>query len=62
LSKLVNNVKTVTSRRLRKEFAEQINAIYWKDVLWNGSYFIASSGGVTISTLKKYIDNQKTPE
>ena len=62
LSKLVNNVKTVTSRRLRKEFSEQINAIYWKDVLWNGSYFIASCGGVTISTLKKYIENQKTPE
>ncbi len=55
LSKLVNNVKTVTSRRLRKEFAEQINNIYWKDFLWNGSYFIASCGGVTISTLKKYI-------
>ncbi|MGD1805318.1 IS200/IS605 family transposase [Dapis sp. BLCC M126] len=62
LSKLVNNIKTVTSRRLRKEFAEQINTIYWKDVLWNGSYFIASCGGVTISTLKKYIENQKTPE
>ncbi len=62
LSKLVNNVKTVTSRRLRKEFAEQINAIYWKDVLWNGSYFIANCVGVTISTLKKYIENQKTPK
>ncbi|NEP46716.1 MAG: IS200/IS605 family transposase [Okeania sp. SIO2H7] len=62
LSKLVNNVKTVTSRRLRKEFAEQINVIYWKNVLWNSSYFIASCGGVTISTLKKYIENQKTPE
>ncbi|MGD1712952.1 IS200/IS605 family transposase [Hydrocoleum sp. CS-953] len=62
LSKLVNNIKTVTSRRLRKEFAEQINAVYWKDVFWNGSYFIASCGGVTISTLKKYIENQKTPE
>jgi len=62
LSKLVNNVKTVTSRRLRKEFSEQVNAVYWKDVFWNGSYFIASCGGVTISTLKKYIENQKTPK
>ncbi|NEP42224.1 MAG: hypothetical protein F6K08_08075 [Okeania sp. SIO1H6] len=36
--------------------------MYWKDVLWNGSYLIASGSGVTISTLKKYIENQKTPE
>ena len=27
-----------------------------------GSYFIASWGGVTIYTLKKYIENQKNPE
>ncbi|RDH50531.1 IS200/IS605 family transposase, partial [Mastigocladus laminosus WC112] len=28
----------------------------------NGSYFIASCGGVTVSTLRKYIENQNTPE
>jgi putative transposase len=61
LSKLVNNLKTVTSRRLRSEFEERVNEFYWKDVLWNGSYFIASCGGVTISTLKKYIENQDRP-
>lgn len=58
LSKLVNNLKTVTSRKLRSEFEERVNEFYWKDVLWNGSYFIASCGGVTISALKKYIENQ----
>jgi putative transposase len=61
LSKLVNNLKTVTSRKLRSEFEERVNEFYWKDVLWNGSYFIASCGGVTISTLKKYIENQDRP-
>ncbi|MGK7929521.1 MAG: IS200/IS605 family transposase [Spirulina sp.] len=62
LSKLVNNIKTVTSRKLRQEFSEQVNKFYWKDVLWNGSYFVASCGGVTISTLKKYIENQNSPQ
>lgn len=57
LSKLVNSVKTVTSRRLRSEFEERVNSFYYKDVLWNGSYFIASCGGVTVSALKKYIEN-----
>jgi putative transposase len=62
LTKLVNNLKTVSSRRLRSEFEERVNEIYYKDVLWNGSYFIASCGGVTVSTLRKYIEGQDSPE
>lgn len=62
LTKLVNNLKTVSSRRLRSEFEERVNEIYYKDVLWNGSYFIASCGGVTVSMLRKYIENQDSPE
>jgi putative transposase len=55
VSKFVNNIKSVSSRRIRSEFAEHINNIYWKDVLWNESYFIASCGGVTVSVLREYI-------
>lgn len=61
IPKFVGNIKSVTSRRLRQEFPEQINQVYWKKVLWNESYFIASCGGVTISVLKKYIENQNVP-
>lgn len=61
LTKFVNNLKTVTSRRLRSEFQEQVDKFYFKDVLWNGSYFIASCGGVTVSTLRKYIEEQDSP-
>jgi putative transposase len=62
LSKLVNSVKTVTSRRLRSEFEQRVNEFYYRDVLWNGSYFIASCGGVTVSALKKYIQAQDSPD
>jgi len=58
LSKFVNSLKTVTSRLIRKEFAEEVQKIYWKPVFWNGSYFIASCGGVTVETLKKYVQGQ----
>ncbi len=58
LSKLINNLKTVSSRYLRKEFAEDINKIYSKDVLWTNSYFVASCGGVTVEQLKQYIETQ----
>lgn len=62
LSKLINNLKTVSSRYLRKEFANEINNVYWKDVLWTSGYFIASCGGVTVEELKQYIENQDRPE
>ncbi|HAX79661.1 MAG TPA: IS200/IS605 family transposase [Cyanobacteria bacterium UBA11372] len=62
LSNLVNNLKSVSSRKLRQEFEDRVNQFYRKDVLWNGSYFVASCGGVTISTLRQYIENQDTPD
>lgn len=62
LSKLINNLKTVSSRYLRKEFAEQVNKVYFKDVLWTNGYFIASCVGVTVEELKKYIETQDRPE
>lgn len=62
LPKFINNIKTVTSRYLRKEFPDRVNLFYYKDVLWNGSYFIASCGGVTVETLKNYVESQNKPE
>jgi len=58
IPKFVNNLKSVTSRRIRSEFADEVDRVYWKNVLWNESYFIASCGGVTVSVLRKYIENQ----
>lgn len=61
VSKLVNNLKTVSSRLIRKEFAEEVNRTYSKPVFWTGAYFVASTGGVTLEQLKAYVDNQRSP-
>lgn len=61
-SKLINNLKTVSSRYLRKEFPDEINKYYWKKVLWTNGYFIASCGGVTVDELKVYVQNQERPD
>jgi putative transposase len=59
LSKFVNSLKTVTSRLIRKEFAESLPYSYERrHVFWNESYFIASCGGVTVEVLKKYVQSQ----
>ncbi|WP_446347897.1 transposase [Coleofasciculus sp. F4-SAH-05] len=36
--------------------------IYKKRVLWTGSYFVSSCGGVTIEKLKVYIQDQQCPD
>lgn len=61
LSKLIANLKTVSSRLIRKEFESHIRQFHKKPVLWTGSYFVASCGGVTIEQLKRYVQNQNTP-
>jgi putative transposase len=60
ISKLVNSLKGVSSRILRKEFPVLANW-YYKGVLWSPSYFAASCGGAPISIINQYIQSQKTP-
>ena len=60
ISKLVNSLKGVSSRRLRQYHAD-IQAHYWKGVLWSPSYFAGSCGGAPISVIKQYIEQQNTP-
>lgn len=60
ISKLVNSLKGVSSRHLRKQFPD-IRRHYWKNSLWSPSYFAASCGGAPIDIVKQYIDGQKTP-
>ena len=57
-SKLVNNLKTATSRLIRKEFASHVNRFYWKPVFWSRTYCLLSVGGAPLSVLKQYIENQ----
>lgn len=62
ISKLVNNLKTVSSRLIRKEFPTQVNKFYDKPVFWTGAYFVSSCGSVTLEKLKAYVQSQDTPK
>jgi putative transposase len=61
VSTLVGNLKTVSSRLIRKEFADWISRFYRKPVFWSGAYFVASCGGITLEHLKKYVEQQSSP-
>lgn len=61
LSAVVNSLKTVTSRLLRRDHKEELRKYYWKPVLWSRSYFVASCGGAPLSVIKQYIQQQASP-
>jgi putative transposase len=61
VSKLVNSLKGVSSRRLRVDYAKELDKVYWKGVLWSPSYFAGSVGGAPLSVLKQYIEQQDRP-
>jgi putative transposase len=58
LSRLVNNLKTVSSRLLRSEFDKELREFYWKPVLWHGAYYIGSVGGASLETVRRYVEQQ----
>ena len=55
---IVNAMKGVSSRMLRKEFPLRPHAEH----LWGPSYFAESCGGAPIAVIRQYIENQgKSP-
>jgi len=59
VSRLVNNLKTVSSRMLRQCFPD-IQKKYFKNALWTPSYFAGSCGGAPLETIKQYVQSQRT--
>lgn len=60
VSALVNSLKGVSSRLLRKARPD-LQARYFKGTLWSPSYFASSCGGAPISIVRQYIEQQQTP-
>jgi putative transposase len=61
VSNLVNSLKGVSSRLLRRDRPDIAARHYYKGVLWTPSYFASSCGGAPISTIRQYIEQQQTP-
>lgn len=61
VSRLVNSLKGVSSRRLRQEFPDLVRHYWRANKLWSGSYFAGSVGGAPLSIVKQYIEQQNRP-
>lgn len=58
VSTIVNTMKTVTSREIRKRHAQYLKPFYWKPFFWKRGYCAVSGGGASIEVIKQYIQSQ----
>jgi len=61
IARLVNSLKGVSSRILRRDRPDLAKLRVTRTALWSPSYFSGSCGGAPLTVVKKYIENQRTP-
>jgi len=59
LTKIINLLKGNSSRFIREKYADYLRDKLWGDHFWSSSYFIATTGNVSIDILKEYIEGQR---
>jgi len=57
IPRYINAIKTITSREIQRNFPE-VKKKLWSGVFWSPSYFLATTGQVTLDVLKKYVEAQ----
>ena len=63
LARMIGNLKTVTSRRIRKEFEEYLAQHFWKPYFWSKAYATTSVGSrASLDLVIDYIQNQDGAE
>jgi putative transposase len=60
-SRLINTLKTVSSRLIRRDYQAHLQNFYYKPVFWTGAYCVISTGGAPLEIIKKYIESQNSP-
>ena len=58
LVKFINAYKTASSRIIKRDYPT-IKRFLWKSAFWKTGYFITTSGGANIETIRKYIERQR---
>lgn len=62
ISRLVNSLKLVSARLLRKRDFPEVRRKLWGVHFWTPSYYAGSTGGANLHTVKRYIQAQRLPK
>ena len=60
MTRFINIIKGHSSRDIRKIHKDFLKNILWGDHFWSPSYFLSTTGNVTLDILKKYVEGQRT--
>ncbi len=61
--KLINSLKSQLSKEVKNTYRTHVEKYLWGDSpFWSASYFCATTGSVSLETVKKYIEDQRTEE
>ena len=61
ISRLVNSLKLVSARLLRKRNLPEVRQKLWGNHFWTPSYYAGSCGGANLATVRRYIRSQRAP-
>lgn len=61
ISKFLNAYKSATSRVIKRKFPE-VKTKLWKEKFWSHSFYLATTGGVTLKVLQEYVKSQGVGE
>jgi|SRR5690554_1083480 len=61
LSRLVGNLKTVSARHLRREYADHLKPYFWKPYFWSRSYAATTTGGASLEVIRNYVLSKERP-
>lgn len=59
ITKYINILKGNSSRKIREKYKDFLKNKLWGDSFWSPSYFLTTTGNVTIDILKTYVENQR---
>ena len=59
ITKYINILKGHSSRKIRKNYKDFLKDKLWGEHFWSPSYFLSTTGNVTIDILKEYVENQR---
>lgn len=62
IPKFINLLKGRSSREIRKKYKDFLADKLWGDNFWSPSYFLSTTGNVTIDILKQYVENQRSEQ
>lgn len=55
----IQALKGRTARYLRNKYSGYLSTLLWGKHFWSPSYFLATTGNVTIDILKQYVESQR---